>query len=70
MVLKKGFSKASMKANFSKLKDEGYPPKQRVAIVLSTARKAAKAAGKPSKGPKAKGTAKGVKGAAKGKKKG
>jgi hypothetical protein len=67
MVLKKGYSKASMKANFSKLKDEGYPPKQRVAIVLSTARKAAKAAGKPGKGPKAKGTAKG---AAKGKKKG
>jgi hypothetical protein len=67
MVLKKGYSKASMKANFSKLKAEGYPPKQRVAIVLSTARKAAKAAGKPSKGPKAKGKATGT---AKGKKKG
>jgi hypothetical protein len=69
MVLKKGYSKASMKANFSKLKDEGYPPKQRVAIVLSTARKAAKAAGKPKAGPKAKGKATGA-AKGKGKKKG
>ena len=37
--LKKGKSQAVVSANISKLRHEGYPPKQAVAISLSTARK-------------------------------
>ena len=42
----KGYSNTSISKNISQLMHEGYPQKQAVAIALSTARKAAKAAGK------------------------
>jgi hypothetical protein len=51
MPLKKGFSKATQKKNFHELKKAHpeMPNRQRVAIVLSSARDAAKKAGKPAK---------------------
>jgi hypothetical protein len=54
MVLKKGYSKASVSANIRTEKAAGKSQAQSVAIALNTARKAAKAAGKPSKAPKPK----------------
>ena len=48
MPLIKSKSKAAIGKNISKLKDEGYTdPKQRVAIALSTARKAGAKIPKP-----------------------
>jgi hypothetical protein len=56
MPMKKGFSKKSIASNFHELKKAHpeMPAKQRQAIVLSTADRAAKKAGKPGKAPKGK----------------
>lgn len=43
MPLKKGKSQAVKSANIKELRHSGYPPKQAVAIALSTARKSGKA---------------------------
>ena len=40
MPLVKGSSRKSISKNISKLKDEGYPNKQRIAIALDLARRA------------------------------
>lgn len=50
MPLNKGKSKAAVSENISKLRGEGYKPKQAVAIALDTARKAG--AKVPKKNPK------------------
>jgi hypothetical protein len=52
--LKKGYSKSTIGHNISEMTKAGRPRKQAVAAALDTARRAAKAAGKPSKAPKRK----------------
>jgi len=52
MPLKKGYSGKTIGKNIKAEMKAGKPKKQATAIALSTARTAAKKAGKPSKGPK------------------
>ena len=51
MPLTKGYSSKSIGKNIAKEMKAGMPQKQAVAVALTTARKAAKAAGKPNKAP-------------------
>jgi hypothetical protein len=51
MPLKKGYSKKTIGQNIGREMAAGKPQKQAVAIAMSTARTAAKKAGKPSKAP-------------------
>ena len=51
MPLKKGYSRKTIGANIKKMMAEGKPKKQAVAAALTTARTAAKKAGRPKKGP-------------------
>jgi hypothetical protein len=46
MPLKKGYSRATISKNVREMIHAGYKPKQAVAAAYSTARKAAKKAGK------------------------
>jgi hypothetical protein len=52
MPMTKGYSQKSIGKNIAMEMKSGKPQKQAVAMALSTASKAAKAAGKPSKAPK------------------
>jgi hypothetical protein len=54
MPMTKGYSKKTIGKNIAMEIKSGKPMKQAVAMSLSTAAKAAKAAGKPSKAPKKK----------------
>lgn len=51
MPLKKGYSGKAIGSNIETEMKRGKPKKQATAIALSTARTAAKKAGKPSKAP-------------------
>jgi hypothetical protein len=51
MPLKKGYSRKAISQNVATEMHAGKPQKQAVAIALSTARRAARKAGKPSKAP-------------------
>lgn len=51
MPLTKGYSSKSIGKNIAKEMKAGMPQKQAVAVALTTARKAAKTAGKPGKAP-------------------
>lgn len=51
MPLKQGYSQQTISKNIGKEIAAGKPKNQAVAIALSTAREAAKKAGKPSKVP-------------------
>jgi len=51
MPMTKGYSQKSIGKNIAMEMKSGKPQKQAVAMALSTAAKAAKAAGKPSKAP-------------------
>lgn len=54
MPISKGYSKKTIGKNIAVEMKSGKPQKQAIAISLSVASKAAKAAGKPSKAPKKK----------------
>ena len=54
MPMSKGYSKKTISKNIAVEMKAGKPQKQAIAISLSVASKAAKAAGKPNKAPKKK----------------
>ena len=54
MPISKGYSKKAISKNIAVEMKSGKPKEQAIAISLSVASKAAKAAGKPSKAPKKK----------------